>query len=337
MKNINVNIKKIVINIICIVFTLVLLTSCVTKEKKSVSHVTPERNVTMIELNNGALIPSIGLRSSNYELGIDSESKNTVDATVVFSVETALKRGYRHIDSDYVRNNIESVSLALQNSGVKRENVWISVKIWPGDYGVGLTRNAIENVLAVLKTDYIDCAYLNYPIGDYKGAWQDLIVAYKNGKVRSLGLSNFDDKIEAFEEIMEMDKKVKPQLIQMEFHPYAQRKEMIEKFDRDGIKITCWYPMAGGDEALMNDPELKKIADKYNKTVAQIILRFEVEENHIVAASPTVEEYIEANIDIFDFELTNDEMNKIRTLDKGETGRKFVTDYTRVRTIDDLN
>lgn len=329
--------KNIVKNLTCIIFTLLFLTSCVTKEKKSVSHVTPERNVTMVELNNGALIPSIGLRSSNYELGIDKESEEQVDPTVVFSVETALKRGYRHIDSDYVRNNIESVSLALQNSGVKREDVWISVKIWPGDYGVGLTRNAIENILAVLKTDYIDCAYLNYPIGDYKGAWKDLIDAYKNGKVRALGLSNFDDKIEAFEEIMQIDKNVKPQLIQMEFHPYAQRKEMIEKFSRDGIKITCWYPMAGGDAALMSDPVLEMIAAKYHKTVAQIILKFEVEENHIVAASPVVEEYIEANIDIFDFSLTENEMNQIRALDKGEAGRKFVTDYTRVRTIDDLN
>ena len=329
--------KKIVKNVICIIFTLLFLTSCEVKEKKSISHVTPQRNVTMVELNNGAKIPTIGLGSSNYELSIEDESKDYVDNTVVFSVETALKRGYRHIDADSVRNNIESVALGIKNSGVKREEIWISVKIWPGDYGVGLTRNAIENILAALKTDYIDCAYLNYPIGDYVGAWKDLVEAYKKGKVRSLGLSNFDDKIEAFEEIMQIDKNVKPQLIQMEFHPYAQRKQMIEKFDRDGIKITCWYPMAGGDEALMNDPVLKKIADKYNKTIAQIILRFEVEENHIVAASPTVEEYIEANIDIFDFTLNDDEMNEIRALDKGEAGRKFVTDYTRVRTIDDLN
>ena len=333
MKNIHIKLK----NLICILFVIILMTSCDAQVKKSVSNVTPQRNVTMIELNNGVKIPSIGLRSSNYELSIDEGASQKTDPTVVFSVETALKKGYRHIDSDYVRNNIESVALAIENSGMKREEIWISVKIWPGDYGVGLTRNAIENILAVLNTDYIDCAYLNYPIGDYKGAWEDLIVAYKNGKVRSLGLSNFDDKIEAFEEIMNMDKKIKPQLIQMEFHPYAQRKEMIEKFDRDGIKITCWYPMAGGDEALMNDAVLKRIADKYNKTVAQIILKFEVEENHIVAASPVVEEYIEANIDIFDFSLTPAEMNMIRALDKGEAGRKFETDYTRVRTIDDLN
>ena len=333
MKNIHIKLK----NLICILFVIILMTSCDAQVKKSVSNVTPQRNVTMIELNNGVKIPSIGLRSSNYELSIDEGASQKTDPTVVFSVETALKKGYRHIDSDYVRNNIESVALAIENSGMKREEIWISVKIWPGDYGVGLTRNAIENILAVLNTDYIDCAYLNYPIGDYKGAWEDLIVAYKNGKVRSLGLSNFDDKIEAFEEIMNMDKKIKPQLIQMEFHPYAQRKKMIEKFDRDGIKITCWYPMAGGDEALMNDAVLKRIADKYNKTVAQIILKFEVEENHIVAASPVVEEYIEANIDIFDFSLTPAEMNMIRALDKGEAGRKFVTDYTRVRTIDDLN
>lgn len=335
MRKINIKIKNLK-SIICLILLTSLITSCDTESNVVRSNVTPQRNVTMIELNNGTKIPSIGLRSSNYELGIDKESDNEIDPIVVFSVETALKRGYRHIDSDYVRNNLTSVALGIENSKVKREEIWISVKIWPGDYGNGLTRNAIENILAELKTDYIDCVYLNYPIGDYKGAWKDLITAYKSGKIRALGLSNFDDNIEAFKEIMEMDKKIKPQLIQMEFHPYAQRKEMIKKFSTDGLKITCWYPMAGGDEVLMNDPVLKNIADKYNKTVAQIILKFETEENHIVAASPVVEEFIEANIDIFDFNLTEDEMNEIRALDKGEAGRKFVTDYTRVRTIDDL-
>ena len=323
--------------IICLIVLAALVISCDKDTNIVRSNVTPQRDVTMVELNNGTKIPSIGLRSSNYELNIDENSLTPIDPQVMFSVENALKRGYRNIDSDYVRNNLSSVALAIENSKVKREEIWISVKIWPGDYGKGLTRNAIENILAELNTDYIDCVYLNYPIGDYKGAWSDLIAAYKSGWVRALGLSNFDDNIEAFNEIMEIDKNIKPQLIQMEFHPYAQRKEMIKKFSRDDLKITCWYPMAGGDEKLMNDPVLKRIADKYHKTVAQIILKFEVEENHIVTASPVVEEYIEANIDIFDFNLTEAEMNEIRSLDKGEAGRKFVTDYTRIRTIDDLN
>ena len=263
-------------------------------------------NVPMVQLNNGVLMPQFGLGTF----------MQPSDAICKQSCLTALKAGYRHIDTAHAYNDERGVGEAVKESGIPREEIWITSKLWPTEYGEGKTLKAIDEMLARLQTDYIDLLYVQ-PVGDFVGAWKDMEKAVAMGKVRALGISNFDANDEVFNKIMS-ESTVKPAVLQIECHPYAQRLAMREKVKPYGIHITCWFPLGGAmsNGALLKDPTIMKIAESHGKTAAQVILRWHIQEGFSAIPGATNPDYIEENIRIFDFELTDGEMAQMRSLDK---------------------
>ena len=264
-------------------------------------------NVPMVQLNNGVLMPQFGLGTF----------MQPSDAICKQSCLTALKAGYRHIDTAHAYNDERGVGEAVKESGIPREEIWITSKLWPTEYGEGKTLKAIDEMLARLQTDYIDLLYVHQPVGDFVGAWKDMEKAVAMGKVRALGISNFDANDEVFNKIMS-ESTVKPAVLQIECHPYAQRQAMREKVKPYGIHITCWFPLGGAmsNGALLKDPTIMKIAESHGKTAAQVILRWHIQEGFSAIPGATNPDYIEENIRIFDFELTDGEMAQMRSLDK---------------------
>ena len=264
-------------------------------------------NVPMVQLNNGVLMPQFGLGTF----------MQPSDAICKQSCLTALKAGYRHIDTAHAYNDERGVGEAVKESGIPREEIWITSKLWPTEYGEGKTLKAIDEMLARLQTDYIDLLYVHQPVGDFVGAWKDMEKAVAMGKVRALGISNFDANDEVFNKIMS-ESTVKPAVLQIEYHPYAQRLAMREKVKPYGIHITCWFPLGGAmsNGALLKDPTIMKIAESHGKTAAQVILRWHIQEGFSAIPGATNPDYIEENIRIFDFELTDGEMAQMRSLDK---------------------
>lgn len=264
-------------------------------------------NVPMVQLNNGVLMPQFGLGTF----------MQPSDAICKQSCLTALKAGYRHIDTAHAYNDERGVGEAVKESGIPREEIWITSKLWPTEYGEGKTLKAIDEMLARLQTDYIDLLYVHQPVGDFVGAWKDMEKAVAMGKVRALGISNFDANDEVFNKIMS-ESTVKPAVLQIECHPYAQRLAMREKVKPYGIHITCWFSLGGAmsNGALLKDPTIMKIAESHGKTAAQVILRWHIQEGFSAIPGATNPDYIEENIRIFDFELTDGEMAQMRSLDK---------------------
>lgn len=264
-------------------------------------------NVPMVQLNNGVLMPQFGLGTF----------MQPSDAICKQSCLTALKAGYRHIDTAHAYNDERGVGEAVKESGIPREEIWITSKLWPTEYGEGKTLKAIDEMLARLQTDYIDLLYVHQPVGDFVGAWKDMEKAVAMGKVRALGIGNFDANDEVFNKIMS-ESTVKPAVLQIECHPYAQRLAMREKVKPYGIHITCWFPLGGAmsNGALLKDPTIMKIAESHGKTAAQVILRWHIQEGVSAIPGATNPDYIEENIRIFDFELTDGEMVQMRSLDK---------------------
>ena len=206
---------------------------------------------------------------------------------------------------------------AIRESGIPREEIWMTSKLWPTEYGEGKTLKAIDEMLERMQLDYIDLLYVHQPIGDYVGAWKDMEKAVKAGKVRALGISNFDYNDEMWQRIMD-SATIKPAVLQIECHPYAQRLAMRKKAAEQGIQVECWFPLGGAMSrgALLKDPVIKSIAQAHGKTPAQVILRWHIQEGFSVIPGATDPNYIKENIQIFDFSLTDDEMQKIRALNK---------------------
>ena len=268
---------------------------------------TTAAGVPMLQLNNGLLMPQLGLGTF----------LQPSDEVCEQSCLTALKAGYRHIDTAHAYDDERGVGRAVKESGIPREEIWITSKIWPTKYGEGKTLEAIDKMLARLQLDYIDLLYVHQPVGDFVGAWKDMEKAVAMGKVRTLGISNFDASDEVFRTIME-NARVKPAVLQIECHPYAQRLEMREKVKPYGIQVECWFPLGGAmsDGALLKDPAILKIAESHGKSAAQIILRWHIQEGFSVIPGASNPDYIKENIDIFDFELTDEEMGRMRSLNK---------------------
>lgn len=264
-------------------------------------------NVPNVQLNNGILMPRFGL-------GTFLQPNDSVCCN---SVSTALKAGYRHIDTAHAYGDERGVGLAVKESGIPRNEIWITSKLWPSEYGEGKTLAAIDRMLERLNTDYIDLLYVHQPVGDFVGAWKDMEKAVAMGKVRALGISNFDANDEVFQRIMR-ESTVKPAVLQIECHPYAQRVEMREKVRPYSIHVTSWFPLGGAmsQGALLRDPEIMKIAEAHGKTPAQIILRWHIQEGLSAIPGATNPDYINENIGIFDFELTDGEMQTMRSLNK---------------------
>lgn len=264
-------------------------------------------NVPNVQLNNGILMPRFGL-------GTFLQPNDSVCCN---SVSTALKAGYRHIDTAHAYGDERGVGLAVKESGIPRNEIWITGKLWPSEYGEGKALAAIDRMLERLNTDYIDLLYVHQPVGDFVGAWKDMEKAVAMGKVRALGISNFDANDEVFQRIMR-ESTVKPAVLQIECHPYAQRVEMREKVRPYGLHVTSWFPLGGAmsQGALLRDPEIMKIAEAHGKTPAQIILRWHIQEGLSAIPGATNPDYINENIGIFDFELTDGEMQTMRSLNK---------------------
>lgn len=268
-------------------------------------------DVPMVQLNNGILMPQFGLGTF----------LQPSDEVCEQSCLTALRAGYRHIDTAHAYNDEEGVGRAVKRfmteSGTPREHIWITSKLWPTEYGEGTTMKAIDEMLERLQLDYIDLLYVHQPVGDFVGAWHDMEKAVTMGKVRALGISNFDASDEVFERIM-AESRVKPAVLQIECHPYAQRLAMREKVKPYGIHITCWFPLGGAmsNGALLKDPTIMQIAEAHGKTPAQVILRWHMQEGFSAIPGASNPDYIKENIAIFDFELTNGEMEQMRGLNK---------------------
>lgn len=260
---------------------------------------------TYVTLNNGAVIPQFGL--GVYQINGD-------DATRKACLE-AFGIGYRHIDTAHAYQNERGVGQAVKESGIARGDIWITTKLWPHEYGKGKTSIAIDKMLKRLDTSYIDLLLLHQQFGDYLGAWQDMEKAVKDGRVRSIGLSNFESG--RLEEVLNAAKIV-PAVLQVECHPYYQQNELKKRIAAAGTKIESWYPIGHGDASLINESVFTRLAAKYGKTNVQIILRWHIQEGTIVFPRSTQPAHIRENFNIFDFALTSSEMDEIRALDKGK-------------------
>lgn len=260
-------------------------------------------NQTYITLNNGLKIPQFGM--GVYMVPEGEETEN--------AVSSALKMGYRHIDTAHAYQNERSVGTAVRESGISREEIWVTSKLWPNEYGEGKTMDAIDKMIKRLDIGAIDLLLLHQQVGDYMGAWKDMEKAVRQGKVRSIGLSNFES--ERLEEVCEAAD-IKPAVLQVECHPYYQQEELKKRIAPYGTVIEAWYPIGHGDTDLIQEPVFTRLAEKYKKSNVQIILRWHIQEGTIIFPKSTNPQHIKDNFDIFDFELTEGEMAEIRKIDK---------------------
>ena len=226
------------------------------------------------------------------------------------SCVSALAGGCRLIDTANAYVNERAVGRAMKRSGLKREEIFLETKLWPSFYEQA---DAVEKTLERLDTDYIDLLLIHQPAGNYVAGYRLMEKAYKEGKVRAIGLSNFN--MEQIKEILSICE-VKPTILQTEVHPYFQEKELKKFLTSQGMAIQAWYPLGHGDKALIEEPVFSKLAQKYGKSNAQIILRWHIQSGNIVIPGSKNPAHIKDNFALFDFALTEEEMSEIAALDK---------------------
>ena len=251
------------------------------------------------ELNNGVTIPMLGL--GTFQMSPDQAQK---------AVVSALESGYRLLDTANAYLNEKAVGRGIRESSVTRQEIFLSSKLWPTVYQ---DKTAVDKTLQRLGTDYLDLLFLHQPAGDFMAGYRQLEQAYRDGKIKAIGISNFHGK--KLTQLLEQAK-IKPQVIQVEAHPYYTQSEIREVLTPYGIKLMAWYPLGHGDHSLLNEPIFTKLAQKYGKSNVQIILRWHVQMGFIVIPGSTDPEHIKDNADIFDFELTTEEMAEIAKLDQ---------------------
>lgn len=280
--------------------------------------------IPYMQLNNGVWIPRFGLGTFNVP----------DNATCKDAVLTALRMGYRHIDTAHAYMDEQEVGDAInefiKESGVKREEIWVTSKLWPTEYS---DSTAIDKMLQRLHLDYVDLVYLHQPVGDVKAGWKNLEYAVKAGKVRTLGLSNFE--VKGAEDIYRWcvdSTEIKPAVMQMECHPYAQRLEEKLLAKKRGLLVECWYPLGGAASkgALFQDPVIKRIAAAHRCTPAQVIIRWHIQEGHSVIPGATDHGYIQENINaVRQIQLSDNEMEQMRSLNKEQRFYPFDIEVTR--------
>ena len=258
-----------------------------------------------VTLNDGNKIPAVG-----FGVFLIPNDGPTYDAVL-----SALKAGYRHIDTAAAYYNEADVGKAIKDSGIPREEIFITSKLWLQDYGYEAAQKGLETSLRNLGVDYIDLYLLHQPYGDVAGAWKALEDAKAAGKIKSIGVSNMTPKI--WNSFVPQFATL-PAVNQVECNPFFQQKELRALLAKDDVKIEAYQPLGHGNEGLLNHPAIVKLAEKYGKNAGQIILRFEVQDGLIVLPKSTNPGRIAGNIDIFDFELTADEMDALRALDTGK-------------------
>ena len=227
------------------------------------------------------------------------------------AVESAIKSGMRLIDTANGYMNESGTGRGIKKSGVAREEIFLVTKLWPTVYE---KETAIDETLARLGTDYIDLLFLHQPTDNWREGYRNIEKAYKEGKVKAIGLSNFPEDL-LKEAIETMD--IKPHVVQVEAHPYFPQTELKAFLAETGMGLMAWYPLGHGDKNLINEPVFAKLAGKYGKTNAQIILRWHVQSGNVVFPGSRNPEHIRDNFDIFDFALTGEEMAEIAKVDKG--------------------
>lgn len=263
-------------------------------------------------LNNGALMPSVGIGTFLLE---PKDAEN--------SVREALKMGYRLIDTANAYCNERAVGRGMRASGVKRKDIFLSTKLWASEYE---NPNAVDETLERLGTDYIDLLFIHQATSNWRKGYDQLVKAYKEGKIRAIGISNFEKHIN--EVLEEYD--VKPQVIQVECHPFFPQDELRKITEKEDIKIMAWYPLGGKGTTgeLLNSEQVISIANKHDKSSAQVVLRWHTQMGNIVIPGSKNADHIRDNIDIFDFELDNEDMNKMAILNVGK--RRYEADDERV-------
>ena len=250
-------------------------------------------------LNNGVKMPMAGI--GTFLLTPDEAQA---------SVMSALECGYRLIDTANAYVNEKAVGRAIRQSGLPRAEIFLETKLWPSFYEQSDT---VGKTLARLDTDYIDLLLIHQPAGNYLAGYRLMEKAYQEGKVRAIGLSNFNQA--QIQEILNVCQ-VKPAVLQTEVHPYSQEKELKKFLSKEGMVIQAWYPLGHGDKALIQEPLFTELAKKYGKSNAQIILRWHIQSGNIVIPGSKNPEHIKSNLDLFDFALTEEEMAEINAMDK---------------------
>ena len=251
-------------------------------------------------LNNGIKMPMAGI-------GVFMMSPAEAEA----SVESALKSGVRLIDTANGYMNESGTGRGIKKSGVAREDIFLVTKLWPTVYE---KETAIEETLVRLDTDYIDLLFLHQPTDNWREGYKNIEKAYKEGKVKAIGLSNFPDELlkEAIETM-----EIKPQVVQVEAHPYFPQTQLKKILSETGMGLMAWYPLGHGDKNLVNEPVFTELAAKYGKSNAQIILRWHIQSGNVVIPGSKNPDHIRDNFNIFDFELSAEDMEKIAAVDKG--------------------
>lgn len=259
----------------------------------------------MIRLNDGHDIPAVG-----FGVFMIPNDGPTYDAVL-----QALKIGYRHIDTAAAYFNESDVGKAIRDSGIPRSEIFITSKLWLQDYGYAPAKKGIEASLHKLGTDYIDLYLLHQPYGDVAGAWKALEEAKAEGKLRSIGVSNMTPKI--WKTFVPQFSTL-PAVNQVECHPFFQQRELRELLAENDVKIEAYQPLGHGDPKLLAHPTVTKLAERYQKDPGQIILRFEVQDRLIVLPKSTNPERIRSNFELFDFTLSEAEMEEMRAMDTGK-------------------
>ncbi|MGG3160019.1 aldo/keto reductase [Priestia megaterium] len=259
-----------------------------------------------VTLHNGVKMPGFGLGVFKVEEGPE----------LVNAVKIAIKHGYRSIDTAAIYGNEEGVGRGiregLKEAGISRENVFVTSKVWNADLGYDATIAAYETSLKKLGLDYLDLYLIHWPVeGKYKEAWRALETVYKEGKVKAIGVSNF--QVHHLKDLME-DAEIKPVINQVEYHPRLTQKELQAFCEKHHIQLEAWSPLMQGE--LLNNEVLTEIANKHNKSVAQVILRWDVQNGIITIPKSTKEHRIVENASIFDFELTKEEIERIDELNQ---------------------
>ncbi len=258
-----------------------------------------------ITLSNGYKMPEIGFGVFQTESGEVTEN----------AVIEALKAGYRHIDTAMIYGNEESVGVGMRKSGISREEIFLTTKLWNEDIRNGNARRAFEDSLKRLGTDYVDLYLLHWPANGYVEAWKILEELYNEGKIKSIGLSNFHKH--HIDDIYEICT-VKPMVNQIESNPYFANDELIAYCKSENIAVQVWSPLGGNGTQILSDPVLNEIAKKYNKCVAQIIIKWHLQRDVIVLPKSSNQNRIRMNFDVYDFELTKEDFDIICSLNKNK-------------------
>lgn len=258
-----------------------------------------------VTLNNGIQMPMLGY-------GVYQVTKDECERCVL----DALKVGYRLIDTAQSYFNEEEVGNALVKSGIPREEIFLTTKVWIEHYGYDECRASVLESLRKLKTDYLDLCLLHQPFSDVYGAYRALEDLMAEGKIRAIGISNF--YVDRMVDIASFAR-VKPAVNQIEIHPHHQQNEQLEWHNKYGIQLEAWAPFGEGRGGMFDLPELKAIGEKYGKTPAQVMLRWHIQRGIVVIPKSTHIERMEENFNVFDFELTAEDMEVIAALDKNQS------------------